>query len=106
MKFISTLTVATLVGAGALLAGCADEKALDAQYDSIHLGQAVHEDMAAQIADPDAAYRGPPPPSSGEQAAIATDRYKANKVIAPYAPSSLTSVQGGGGGGGGGGGPQ
>jgi hypothetical protein len=100
MKLKTGLTLALLGGAGVLLASCADERALDAQYSSLHMGQAYREDMAAQIADPDVAYKGPPPPSSGERAQAATDRYKNDKVIQPYAPSSLTQISGGGGGGG------
>lgn len=101
MKLGTGLTAVIIAGAGALLAACADEKALDAQYDSIELGRAVHEDMTAQIADPDVAYKGPPQPSSGEQAQIATERYKTNTVKQPAAQSSTQGISSGGGGGGG-----
>jgi hypothetical protein len=94
MKLRTGLTAVIIAGAGALLASCADEKALDAQYDSIRLGQAVREDMTAQIADPDATYKGPPPPSNGEHADSAIKRYQNDKVTPPSG-----GVAGGGGGG-------
>jgi hypothetical protein len=104
MKLKTGLMVMTLAGAGVLLASCADQGGLDREWRSMEFGRAVHEDMAAQIADPDAAYKGPPPPENGARAELATKRYEAGKVINPQAPSSMAQIQGGGGGGGGGGG--
>jgi hypothetical protein len=106
MKLKTGLMV-TLAGAGVLLASCADEGGLDREWRSMEMGRAVHEDMTAQIADPDAAYKGPPPPSNGARAEASMKRYETGAIISPTAPSSLVQISGGGGGGGqGGGGPQ
>jgi outer membrane murein-binding lipoprotein Lpp len=99
------LLLAAVVAGGVLLSACADEKQLNADMHASDFGRAVREDMAAQIADPDAAYKGPPPPSSGERAALAQTRYKADRVIQPVGVSTLqsaTATSGGGGGSGGG----
>jgi len=97
------LLLAAVVAGGALLSACADERQLSDDMHASDFGRAVREDMAAQIADPDAAYKGPPPPSSGERAALAQTRYKADKVTQPVSTSTTVSVTGGSGGGGGGG---
>jgi hypothetical protein len=105
MKLKTGLMVMTLAGAGVLLASCADEGGLDREWRSMEFGRAVHEDMAAQIADPDASYKGPPPPANGARTELALKRYEAGTVKQPPAPSSMASIQGGGGGGGGSSGP-
>jgi hypothetical protein len=47
-------------------------------------GRAVNQDLAAQIADPDAGRdAGPPPPSSGARAALAQTRYRQDAVTPP-----------------------
>jgi len=97
------LLLAALAGGAVLLSACADEKQLTEDMHASDFGRAVREDVAAQIADPDAAYKGPPPPSSGERAALAQTRYKADKVTQPVSTSTTVSVTGGSGGGGGGG---
>ena len=71
---------------------------------SADFGRAVHEDLAAQIADPDAVYKGPPPPSSGKRADLAQTKYQTDKVTPPAAMSSSSGGGGGSSGGGGGGG--
>ncbi len=107
MKLKTGLKVAALAGAGALLAGCADQVGLDKEFQSMDMTSAVKEDMAAQIADPDVAYRGPPPPSNGPRAERAATNYEKGTINAPTAISSLTQIQGSSGStGGGGGGPQ
>lgn len=69
-----------LVGAGALLSGCAQSR-LRIEDD---FGQAVSQDLAAQIANPDAARtEGPAPPSSGARAALAQTRYQHDTVVQP-----------------------
>ena len=99
------LLIAAL-GAGALLSGCTADGQLKDDMGSADFGRSVREDMAAQIADPDAAYKGPPPPSSGERAQIAQQRYATDSVKQPVSVSTGGSGGGGGGGGGGGtGGP-
>jgi hypothetical protein len=98
------LLLAALAGVGAIAAGCADEKQLTEDMHASDFGRAVHEDLAAQITDPDASYKGPPPPSSGQRAELAQTRYKTDKVIQPIGSSTLMSATAGTGGGGGGGG--
>jgi hypothetical protein len=106
MKLKTALIVSALAGAGVLLAGCADQGGLDKEWSSMDMGRAVKEDMAAQIADPDAAYKGPPPPSNGARVAAAQKRYESGAIIPSNPASSLTQIQGGGGGGASAGGPQ
>jgi hypothetical protein len=56
---------------------------------SSDFGNAVHQDTAAQIADPDAHYQGTPAPgSNGARVSLAQRRYQANQVIPP---SSVTA---------------
>ena len=86
------LLLAAFMGVGALLSGCVgtppSQSALRLSDD---FGQAVNQDLAAQIADPDAAAKeGPPPPSSGARAALAQTRYRHDAVIRPIASESLT----------------
>ena len=80
--------VVALILAGGLLAGCAQTK-LRLNDD---FGQAVNQDLAAQIADPDASWKGPPPPSDGAHAYLMTRRYQTDTVTQPQALSS-SSVQ-------------
>jgi type IV pilus biogenesis protein CpaD/CtpE len=101
MKLRSGLLLAALAGVGALAAGCADDKLLTSDlHQANDFGRAVNEDLAAQIADPDATYRGPPPPSSGERAALATKHYGTDTVKQPVAQTTETEVSSGGSGGG------
>jgi type IV pilus biogenesis protein CpaD/CtpE len=49
-------------------------------------GNAVRQDLAAQIADPDAHYKGTPAPGSdGERVGLAQKRYSTGQVIQPAA---------------------
>ena len=78
------LLVVAMVAA-ALVSGCAntppDQSSLRLSDD---FGQAVTQDLAAQITDPDAGlHAGPPPPSDGARAALAQSRYQKNTVIQP-----------------------
>ena len=69
-------------------------------------GRAVRQDVAAQIADPDAHYEGTPAPgSSGPRVGLAQKRYDSNTVVQPSTTtaSSRTSVGGSADNGGGGG---
>ena len=91
--------IAAILGAGTALSACAQSRLRLAP----DFGEAVRQDVAAQIADPDAHYAGTPAPASnGERTAIAQRRYVTHTVLEP--PSTSISVSGGGGGGGGGGG--
>ena len=68
-------------------------------------GNAVYQDAAAQIADPDARYAGTPAPgSNGLRVDLAQQRYEANQVIPPSAVtasgrSSIGNADNGAGGG-------
>ena len=106
MKIVlrSGLLMIALAGVGVFASGCADDKLLNSDLKQANdFGRAVQEDLAAQIADPDATYKGPPPPSSGERAALSQSNYAKDTVKQPAAQT--TSGGGGGGGGGGAVGP-
>jgi hypothetical protein len=70
-------------------------------------GNAVRQDLAAQIADPDAHYEGTPAPgSAGTRVGLAQKRYDANQVIQPSSTTassraSIGNADNGAGGGGG-----
>ena len=56
-------------------------------------GAAERQDMAAQIADPDARYVGTPAPgASGARVGLAQRRYDANQVIQPVLATTSTAV--------------
>jgi len=103
MKKRTGLLIAALGGVGALLAGCTADGQLKDDMGSADFGKAVREDLAAQVADPDAAYKGPPPPSSGERAQVAQQHYVTDTVKQPPSVSTGVSTGSGGGGGSGGG---
>ena len=69
-------------------------------------GKALHQDLAAQIADPDAHYAGTPSPgSAGTRVGLAQKRYDTNQVIQPSTTTassarSIGNADNGGGGGG------
>lgn len=68
---------------------------------SSDFGAAVRQDVAAQIADPDARYRGiPTPGSNGIRAGLAQLRYVRGQVIQPATTTTTTISVGQGGGGG------
>jgi type IV pilus biogenesis protein CpaD/CtpE len=81
---------AVVVGAAAALAGCySAQEGLSDDF-----GLAVRQNIAAQIADPDAVYaRTEEPASSGQRAADAADRYNRGQVTTPAAQST-SSVAG------------
>lgn len=58
---------------------------------SSDFGRALHEDLLAQIADPDAAPVGPPPPADGARVGLAMERYRTGKVIQPQ-PAAASKV--------------
>ena len=75
-----TGTAAVIVLAGLILSACA-QSSLRINPD---FGRAVHEDLAAQIADPDARYKGTPAPGSrGDRVGLAQQRYQNNQVVQP-----------------------
>ncbi len=59
-------------------------------------GSAVHQDVAAQIADPDAHYEGVPAPGSASaRVGLAQKRYNANQVIQPASTTASSKTLGG-----------
>jgi len=83
LRLKSCLGLIALTGACGLLSACEEttQTRLRVQDD---FGQAVSQDLAAQIADPDAGRNaGPPPPSSGLRAEGAQKRYGQDAVIQP-----------------------
>ena len=91
------LLLSALASTGALLSACAETRLRDAP----DFGEAVRQDVAAQIADPDAHYAGTPDPASnGNRVEWAQQHYNQHHVTEP----ANTGVGAGGGGGGGGGG--
>lgn len=95
-----TAKLLLIAGAALALAGCAESR-LRLSPD---FGEAVHQDVMAQTADPDAHYEGVPAAgANGQRAAAAQERYGHDQVIQP-AGTNTSSVSGGSGGNGGGGG--
>lgn len=90
MVMFSTKALRRAAGLGALvlasgaLAGCV----IPQTNLSPDFGRALHQDMVAQLADPDAVYRGPPPPTDGARSALAMRRYREGKVIKPQAATA------------------
>jgi len=83
MKIVTTLAVSSLLLVS--LSGCLATQ----EHLSQDFGSATRQDMAAQIADPDAKYVGDPAPgSNGGRVAQAQDRYQTGKVIEPVAAAS------------------
>jgi uncharacterized membrane protein YgcG len=96
----------TLTVLAAALGGCAQSHLRIEQG----FGEALTQDLAAQIADPDAARNaGPAPPTNGARIGLAMERYQKGTVIQPTTmgasgnSSGYGSGNGSGGGGGGGG---
>jgi hypothetical protein len=59
-------------------------------------GSAVRQDVAAQIADPDAHYEGVPAPGSASaRVGLAQKRYNANQVIQPASTTASSKTLGG-----------
>ena len=102
----SWFLLAALAGFGAMASGCANiaNNQRDPKYAEAptRFGQAVREDLAAQIADPDPAWKNTPPPAtSGTVTAVAMQRYNTDKVKVPQGSQTQTVLSSGGGGGGG-----
>ncbi len=98
--------IAMLLGAGLLVSSCATERG-DLTQSSLlldsHFGQSVKQDLAAQVADPDARYAGTPAPGSdGTRVGLAQERYQKGKVLQPAATSVSGGIDSGGGNSGGG----
>ena len=75
--------------AAALLLSACTQSVLRLQPD---FGVAVSQDLAAQIANPDAHYAGVPAPGSdGSRVSLAQTRYQTNTVVPPATISSNSS---------------
>lgn len=80
------------------VAGCSESRL----HISNEFGQSVRQDVAAQVAEPDAAYKGTPDPGSdGARVGLAQERYGRNEVIKPVSASTSSAGKTGGEGGGG-----
>ncbi len=82
MKIVRpTLVVAALLGLGA----CAQNPLKSEMRMSPDFGDALRENLAAQVADPDAHYAGTiaPGASDGVRIDLAQTRYQQNQVIQP-----------------------
>jgi len=98
MSVLRACAVVAALAGSSMLGGCI----LMAQHPlDPHYAQAVHNDVVAQIADPEAAYaRKVEPAADGTRAVSANRRYLSGQVIQPQAQTT-SQVAGSGGGGGG-----
>jgi hypothetical protein len=80
--------IAAVIGTTVGLSGCTvSEVRMSPDF-----GQAVHQDMVAQIADPDAHYLGTPAPgSNGARVGLAQKRYEKGQVIQPSSTTASSS---------------
>jgi outer membrane murein-binding lipoprotein Lpp len=90
-------TLGAVLAASSLLAGCVSpQHSLEPDF-----GRAVHNDIVAQVSDPEPHYdRIVEPASNGMRSAAANRRYETGQVIQPQVQST-SQVAGAGGGGGG-----
>jgi type IV pilus biogenesis protein CpaD/CtpE len=85
MNMLTNPKILLAAAAFGALGGCA--------VSQVHVGQdfgvALRQDVVAQIADPQAKYRGDPAPgSNGERVGLAQERYRTGTVIPPTATAS------------------
>jgi type IV pilus biogenesis protein CpaD/CtpE len=88
IKGVDVMSTATILRVMFAAAACASLSACTYSKPrlSSDFGNAVRQDIAAQIADPDARYEGKPDPgSSGDRVGLAQKRYQTNQVIPPSA---------------------
>lgn len=85
---IPYVRLTVVLASGIWLAACAQsEVRLSPDF-----GQAVRQDMAAQIADPDAHYTGTPAPGTdGLRVGLAQQRYDKNEVIQPSSTTASSA---------------
>lgn len=88
MKHLAILGLVAAAGVG--LGGCV--------YSQVHqsddFGAAAHQDIVAQIANPNPRYPGPPPPSNGNRAELAQFRYRTGTTIPAVAEASSIGMAG------------
>jgi hypothetical protein len=89
--FLSTrITLVASLAAPFVLSACT-QSTIRLQPD---FGVAVRQDVAAQIADPDAHYTGTPSPggADGSRVSLGQTRYQENRVIPPASTSTQTTT--------------
>ena len=79
--------IGLLAACAAALGGCMIPK----EQLSSDFGRALHEDLLAQVDDPDRAHTGPPPPADGARVGLAMERYRTGKVIKPQ-PATASKI--------------
>jgi type IV pilus biogenesis protein CpaD/CtpE len=85
MRFAKVILISAALGPA--LCGCL----VSQTHLSSDFGSAVRQDAVAQIADPDAHYKGDPAPGSdGARVASAQERYRTGKVTPPAATGAST----------------
>lgn len=93
ITMMSFRSIVVVSAAAALLGGCVQASSLDRDF-----GRSLRENTAAQIADPDARYKGDPDPgSNGSRVALAQQRYITGKVIKPITASASAIASSGAG---------
>ena len=96
MSVLSGCTLGAVLAASSLLAGCVSpQHSLEPDF-----GRAVHNDIVAQVSDPEASHdRKVEPASNGMRSVAANRRYESGQVIQPQVQSTNQVVAAGGGGG-------
>lgn len=90
LRLASTLALSAMAAAALGLAGCAS-----GAHQSSDFGEAVRQNIAGQIADPDARYTGTPAPgANGSRVGLAQQRYVKGQVIPPVSTSTTLGVGG------------
>lgn len=85
MRLAKPLLIATALTLG--LAGCVESR----MHLSDDFGLAFRQNEVAQVADPDARYKGVPAPGSDSaRVGLAQERYRTGKVIAPSETGAST----------------
>lgn len=94
---MATDALRTAFALGALLSitGCATT-AMNGYAEADHFGEATRQTMAAQVIDPAPSYEYADPATSGEHAAAAIARYRADAVKKPERLSPGTGAGNGG----------
>ena len=86
----------TILAALAILAvgGCTSFDPKTGKINETTMGEAVKMTMAAQVIEPDPQYEYLDPPTSGQHATMAIERYRTDKVKQPERISSTTVSSG------------
>ncbi len=91
LGMLKPVLFATSLAVLPVLAGCTESRPNIAS----DFGVSVKQDVAAQVADPDARYKGVPAPGSdGARVGLAQKRYQEDKVIEPTTLSASSGTIG------------